>query len=213
MAIRRLVAAALFASLLGAVAPNGRADDVRYYENNGVTWRETRRTVEDRVPVSRMEERTETVYREEFTTEMRDTTRTAWTPVTEYRWEAFWVNRWNPLAQAYVAYRQVPHTRWEMRTETVQEPVNTRRLVPEARVVRRPVGGFQTVKREVVSRVPVGGSRVPVGSTLAARPLTPVQASGVAQRPAIGGIARMQNDPPRYGTATAWRASTNAVRR
>jgi len=213
MAIRRLVAAALFASLLGAAAPNGRADDVRYYENNGVTWRESRRTVEDRVPVSRMEERTETVYREEFTTEMRDTTRTSRTPVTEYRWEAFWVNRWNPLAQAYVAYRQVPHTRWETRTETVQVPVNTRRLVPETRVVRRAVGSFQTVKRDVVSRVPVGGSRTSVGATLAAGSLTPIQAPSVAQRPRIGGISRIESDPPRYGTATAWRASTDAVRR
>ena len=213
MASRRLVAAALFASLLGAAAPSGRADEVRYYENNGVTWRETRRTVEDRVPVSRMEERTETVYREEFTTEMRDTPRTSRIAVTEYRWEAFWVNRWNPLAQPYPAYRYVPHTRWETRTETVQVPVNTRRLVPETRVVRRPVGGFQTVKREVVSRAPVGGSRTFVGGTLAAGPMTRVQAPAVAQRPEIGGISRMRSDPPRYGTATAWRASTDAVRR
>jgi len=213
MAIRRLVAAALFASIVGVVAPNGGADDVRYYEKNGVTWRETRRKVEDRVPVSRMEERTETVYREEFTTEMRDTTRTAWVPVTEYRWEAFWVNRWNPLARPYVAYRQVPHTRWEKRTETVQEPVNARRLVPETRVVRRPVGGFQTVQREVVSRVPVVGGRTSAGAALAAGSLAPVQAPSAVQPFQIGGIARFESDPPRYGTATAWRASTDAVRR
>ena len=210
MPSRRLVAAALFAAFVGA-GPL-RADEVRYYEKNGVTWRENRRTVEDRVPVSRMEERTETVYREEFTTEMRDTPRTSWTPVTEYRWETFWVNRWNPLAQPYPAYRYVPHTRWEMRTEMVQVPVNTRRLVPETRVVRRPVGGFQTVRREVVSRVPVRGGRTSVGGTLAAGPLTSVQAPAVARRSQIGGIARMQNDPPRYGTATAWRASTGTLR-
>lgn len=213
MAIRRLVSAALFASLLGAAGPNGKADEVRYYENNGVTWRETRRTVEDRVPVSRMEERTETVYREEYTTEMRDTTRTAWVPVTEYRWEAFWVNRWNPLAGPYVAYRQVPHTRWEQRTETVQVPVNARRLVPETRVARRAVGSFQTVQRELVSRVPVVGGGTSAGAALAGGPLAPVQASSVAQRSPIGGIARLESGPPRYGSATAWRASTDAVRR
>ena len=38
MASRRLVAAALFASFLGAAVPNGRADDVRYYENNANLW-------------------------------------------------------------------------------------------------------------------------------------------------------------------------------
>ena len=168
----RRIAVALYAAL--ACAGSVCADEVRYYEKNGVTWCETRRTVEDRVPVSRMEERTETVYREQFTTELRDTTRTAWTPVTEYRWETFWVGRWNPLAQPYLAYRYVPHTRWEMRTETVKVPVNARRLVPETRTVRRPVGSFQTVKREVLSRMPVGGGRTSVGGALAARPIAPV---------------------------------------
>ena len=46
MATRRLVAAVLFLSWLGAASL--RAEDVRYYEQNGVTYRETRRTVEQR---------------------------------------------------------------------------------------------------------------------------------------------------------------------
>jgi hypothetical protein len=206
----RLIGAALLASLLGG--GSAPADEVRYYQKNGVTWCETRKTVEERVPVSRMEERTETVYREEFTTEMRDTTRTYWTPVTEYRWEAFWMGRWNPLVEPYLAYRYVPRTRWERRTETVEVPVNTRRWVPETRTVRRPVGGFQIVEREVVSRVPLGGNRVSGGGALAARTMTPVQAPAVARRVRVGGISQMDSDPPRHGTATAWRASTAAVR-
>ncbi len=208
MASRLVVAAALAGTLAGAGSL--RAEEVRYYEKNGVTWCETRRTVEDRVPVSRMEERTETVYREEFTTEMRETSRTRWVPVTERRWEAFWVNRWNPLAEPYVAYRSVPHTRWEKRDETVKVPVNTRRLVPETRTVRRPVGSFQTVEREVVSRVPLGGSRGSVERTIAARRAD--RAPAVARRSDVGGISRMENVPPRRGTATAWRPSDSPLR-
>jgi hypothetical protein len=215
MTSRRLVAAACAASFLTvwlSHAGPARADEVRYYEKNGVTWCETRRTVQERVPESRIEDQTETVYREEFTTELQETTRTRWTPVTEYRWEAFWAGRWNPFAGPYLAYRYVPRTHWEPQTETVKVPVNTRRLVPETRTVRRPVGGFRVVEREVVSRVPVGGTRVPAGTALASQPLAPVEAPAVAARPEIGGVWRMHNDPPRYGTATAWRASSDTLR-
>ena len=32
-------------------------------------------------------------------------------PVTEYVWEAFWANRWNPFEEPYIAYRMVPRVR------------------------------------------------------------------------------------------------------
>jgi len=204
MTIRRLVAGALAVSLLGAVS--ARADEVRYYQEGGVTYCETRRTVDQQVPQSRMEERSETVYREQISTEMRDTTRTVWSPVTEYRWESYWVGRWNPLAEPYLAYRYVPRTRWEMRTETVKVPCTARRLVPETRTVRRPVGGFRTVQKEVVNRVAV--SQSPPGS-----PLVPSQTPTIAQRGQIGGISRLDAPVSRYGAGTAWRASTGTVRR
>ncbi len=200
MASHRLVTAALAGWLLATGLAWG--DEVRYYEQDGVTYRETRRTVEQQVPASRMEERTETVYREQFTTEWQDTVRTCWSPVTEYRWEAFWVDRWNPFAQPSLAYRYVPRTYWEKRIETVQVPVSTRRLVPETRTVRRPVAGFRTVQREVVSRVAVRGPSRPA----------PAETPVLAQRDQIGGISRLDTDPPRYGAATAWRASSSIRR-
>jgi hypothetical protein len=143
---------------------------------------------------------------------MRETTRTYWTPVTEYRWEAFWVGRWNLLAEPYLAYRYVPHTHWEQRVETVEVPVNVRRLVPETRTVRRPVAGFRTVEREAVSRVPVGANRALSDDAQIARSAAPSSPPAVAQRTEIGGISQMDNDPPRYGTATAWRASSSSLR-
>ena len=52
MASHRWVAAALAASLLGA--GSAQSDEVRYFEKDGVTYCETRRMVEHRVPESRM---------------------------------------------------------------------------------------------------------------------------------------------------------------
>ena len=174
-----------------------RADEVRYYEKDGVTYCETRCTVQQRVPESRMEERTKTVYREELATETRKTQRDYWAPVTDYRWESFWVGRWNPLAEPYLAYKYVPHTRWEKRTEVVDVPMPVRRMVPETRTVRQPVAGFKTVQREeVVSLAVVGGGG----------PKAPYWATGtpmLAQRPQIGGLSRLDNGPPRRGPISA----------
>src|SRR3972149_6151286 len=204
MASRRLVAVALAASLFAA--GSARGDEARYCEQGGVPYCETRRTVQERVPESRMEERTETVYREHLATEMQETTRTYWSPVTEYRWEAFWVGRWNPLVEPYLAYRYVPRTHWEMRTETVKVPVTARRLVPEPQPGRGPGAGWRTVEKELVDRVAVG--RGPTGS-----PLAPAQAPALAEQRAIGGISRLDNPVPPYGGGPAWRPSGGTVRR
>jgi len=215
MGSRPLVAAwvASILSLLGLGFAS--ADEVRYYQKDGVTYCETRRTVQERIPQSRMEERVETVYREKLTTEMHETTRLFRTPVTEYRWEAFWVRSWNPLARPYVAYRYVPRTHWETRSEVVKVPVTARRVVPETRTVRRPIAGWRIVEREVVSCVPVGRSGVQVGAGLAAQPLTPVESPALARQGEIGGISRLGLDglPPRYGTGIAWRASSETIGR
>lgn len=203
MVSRQLLAAAVLASLLGPRWSLG--DEVRYYEQNGVTYCETRRTVRQRVPDTRIEARPQTVYREQLATEMDQTIRTRWNPVTDYRWEAFWVGRWNPLVAPYQAYRYVPRTRWEKRTEVVEVPVTRRRVVSETRTVRTPVAAWRTVEKEVVSRVAVNSRPTPP-------PLVAVEAPALARRDQVGGLSRLDKDPPRYGTSTAWRPSTGTIR-
>jgi hypothetical protein len=183
-----------------------RADGVRYYEQGGVTYCETRRTVEERVPQSRMQERNETVYREQLVTEMHDSVRTCWTPVTEYRWEAFWVGQWNPFVEPYLAYRYVPRTHWQKRTELVKVPVTTCRLVPETSTVRRPVAGWRVVRREVISRVAVNGGA-------SGTPRGWVETPALARREVVGGIQKLESDPPRHGSRTVWRSAGGPVRR
>jgi len=179
-------------------------DEVRYYEKDGVTYRETRRIVQRPVRETRMQSSTETVYRDETSCEFRETYRTRWIPVTEYRYEPHLVGRWNPFVTPYLTSRLVPRTHWEQQTETISVPVTCRRLVPETRTVQVPVAVVRTVPEEVITRTAVGPAASAKLATLAAAPQTPK----LARSEAVGGVARLDNDPPRQGVSTAWRAST-----
>lgn len=197
MVLRQLHVAAAVMVLLWA--PNlAGGDEVRYIEQNGVLYRQTQRVVQRPVVETRTVETTRTVYREELTTEMRESARTYWTPVTEYRCESYIANRWNPFVTPCVAFRMVPRTCWQCRTETVKVPVTCRRLVPVTETVRRPVTSCRMVAENVTSRVAVR-SPVPIATSVA------VQPASLARYEQIGGVARLDKDPPRRGVSTAWR--------
>jgi hypothetical protein len=131
-------------------------------------------------------EKTQEVYREEYSTDYKDTTRIVQVPVTEYRWEPEIVNRWNPFSQPYMVQRLVPRTRWETRTEIVKVPVVERHLVPETRVVRTPETRRwmepETIERKVAIDPPLDQD-----------------VSNIARRQPIGGT-RMESDPPKSST-------------
>lgn len=208
----------LVLTFLGAVgALSVRANEVRYYEQNGITYRETRQVVHRPVYQTEMRPTTQTVYRQEQTTEVRETTRTWWSPVTDHVCEAVWMGRWNPFVQPYLVYRPTTRTRWEARTETVQAPVTVSRWVPQTQTTETAVTVQRMVPEEIVSRVAVGHSGVPtVAATPAAPPvvgraLAPVPTPMPSPSP-IGGVARLDNDPPRRGANTAWRPSTPSTR-
>lgn len=181
---------ALIALVQAWTAAAAQAEEVRYYQQDGVTYRETRRTVTRPISETRYEQREQTVYREQLRTDTQQTTRTVYTPVTEYRWQMYLRGRWNPFVIPYHSYELVPTTRWETRQELVEIPTYRRELVPETHVVQMPVTTHRLAQEEVISRVAVSAAE--------AKP--------------IGGVARLDKDPPRYGT-TDWRASTGAVTR
>lgn len=201
MLSRQIYAIAVVISLAGAGL--ALAEEVRYYQQDGITYRETRRTVQRPVTETHLRESMQTVYREQQTSELREQVRTWWSPVTEYRCETYLVGRWNPFVQPYFSSRWVPRTRWETRSDVTQVPVTCRRLVPEIRTVQVPVTVHRMLPEEVVTRAPVGGYRLGTPATLPPSPT-------LARREVVGGVARLDNDPPRYGASTAWRASTAA---
>lgn len=184
---RRLSTTALFVAS-SLVVPCVVADEVRYYEKDGLTYCETRRTVEEKVPEVAWQDATRTVYRPQYTTETRDVVRTTLTPVTEYTLQPYWVNRWNPFTEPSLAYQYVPRTRWEARSEVVKTPMQCCRMVPDTQSVRTPVTQWKTVQREYTTRVAVGPSSTPkVGSQ---------QETSVARRDQIGGISRLDKSGP-----------------
>ncbi len=177
-------------------AGTAAADEVRYYKENGTTYRETRRTVRRPVTETRTEERQETVYRDRWVTQTREHCTTVWVPVTEYRVETRLHGWWNPFQAPVVAHYYVPTTRWEPRTRVVRVPVTVRQLVPETRTVRVPVTTLRFAEEQQVTRVAVNS---PSPTWKSPRK----SAATIARRPAeIGGISRMENDPPRSGMSS-----------
>jgi len=214
----------LILALLGAAATcDAVANEVRYYEQDGVTYRETRQVVQRPVYQTEMQPATQTVYRQEQSTETRETTRTWWSPVTEHGCEAVLVGRWNPFIKPYFVYRPTTRTRWESRTETVQAPVTVTRWVPQTQTTEKAVTVQRMVPEEIVSRVAIGrtgnatatspmlSSAGQYGSTGALAPV-PLPASTATSLRPLGGVARLDSDPPRRGVTTAWRPSTPTSR-
>lgn len=170
------------------------AEDVQYVNRNGTTYREIVQTVKTPVSETTYQTHTEKFYQERVTTEMQQSERTYYTPVTEYSWEAYTPFSINPFAPPRIAYRWVPRTRWEPRTETVQTPVTRRELVPAERTVSRPVTTLRMVEQQQVTRVAVAPPAQPVAN--------------VASRNVIGGVADLRNDPPRQGAISLSPMST-----
>jgi hypothetical protein len=213
--VRQILVVLIFASFF--LASSAAADQVRYYQENGITYCETRRTVQRPVCETTMQQTTRTVYKEQCYTETKDVTQVSWCPVITYQPETYWVGRWNPFVDPYVETRWVPQTTWQQRSEVVKLPVTCRKLVPEVQQVQVPVTTQKLVSEDVVvSRVAVSN---PVPSAVQPTVSNPTSypsysASNPTSYPArtyvgnsssipsgeqIGGIARLNQDPPRYG--------------
>jgi hypothetical protein len=184
-------------ALVLALTAAARAEEVRFYEENGMTFRESRHRVQRPLWETRVEEREQTVYREQYSSEVREEDRVVHTPVTEYVWQPVVRDRWNPFVQPSVQFQLVPQTRWESRVERVRTPVARRELVPEKRVERVPVTAMRVVEEEIISRVAVG-------------PAASGSAASIAVRERVGG-EKLEGDPPRK--PSSWSASDGAARR
>jgi len=156
---------------------------------DGTATRTERRPVVD----TTWQEQSRTVYTEQYVTEIHDRQRIVYTPVVEYQWQQYRVNWWNLLAPPEYAFQLKPTVRWETRIEPAQVPVTRREVVPQTEVVRVPVNrlGFE--------HHPVPGPQ------LVRRPTATTQAATTtaASPNRIGGVLRIENDPPRVGRAVS----------
>ena len=164
------------------------ADEERLVtDSNGQTWREVHRTVRHPQTQTQCIDQQQTYYQEKCDVTMYDTYRTYQTPVTEYRWESYWVGRFNPFVQPYLAQRLVPRTHWETRTEVVKVPVTQRSLVPVVRTVKVPITTETPVDYDVVVHKQLVG---PQTSALAAN-------QGTGQSVAVGGVQQLDSNRPK----------------
>jgi hypothetical protein len=202
--------------MLAVGAGRAMADDVRYLDENGITYRETTQVTQRAIPQTSMQPRAYTYYRQRYTTELQDSQRTYSVPITEYQWKAETHRTWNPFAAPYVAYRLVPQTRWETKSETVKIPVAKVETVPEQITQQVPVTTHRVAQEKVVTRVAVGHSATPPGgasavasSTSSGSPSTTAVSTGGGDQ--LGGLSKLDSDPPKQ--SPAWQESDGTARR
>jgi hypothetical protein len=111
----------------------------------GDVYRRVTREVVRPVVDERIEREEKLVYRPETVKETRPEYSTTYKPVTEMKWMPYLQGRWNVFRQPAVAYRQVPETRWEARSEVINRTTTKTRWVPEKRTVEIP---HRTVRYE-----------------------------------------------------------------
>ena len=195
---RRKMRHLLLATVVLAISPTASAQDVRYYEQDGITYREVRSTTQRPVVDVTYQNREETVYRQQVTTKFEDYSQLSYQPVTTYRWEPRWHGWWRIFRGPHVAYHLVPSTTWQAQAHTVRVPITQTQWVPETRVVQQPVKQLKMVEQPQVTRTAMGPA---ASQTTALNPpnrpavtyIPPAQPQ-MATRPGtgIGGIARLE---------------------
>ena len=167
----------------------------------------TRRAVQRQVPVVVMQDRQQTVYAQQWSTQMVNSQRLYCTPVTQYHMVSRLNGRWNPFVKPYWTHEMKPVTTWHQQVAAVQVPVTHLAWVPQTQTVQVPVTAYRTLEEETISRVALnhpqslaGPQALTADSPSATLAASPGHGSLVDVQP-IGGIA-LKNDPPRK--ATSW---------
>lgn len=194
------VAAVLSSGILVGSAP---AEEVKYETGaDGVRYQVTTRVVQRQVPVTVMQDRQQTTYAQQITTNHLSHQQLYSVPVTQYQWQSQLRGRWNPFITPYWTHNLRPTTTWHQQVANVQIPVSSAAWVPQTKTVQVPVTQYRTAEETVTTRVAMNesrrlGSAQPAGArqnqnataTIASRPSTVL----------IGG-RQLENDPPRQAT-------------
>jgi hypothetical protein len=192
MRTKRSLALCSFAACF--LVTNLFGDETWYETQGGTTYRVTRRVEKRPVAETRTETRTETVYTTEYETELREASKMVWVPVTQYVTEPRWHHLWNPFVEPYVTYETRPVTRWELRTQTVREPITRRKDVPQAKIVQVPVRALGFVDQPYEERIVVTTPNGPADERYANREAASVRS---AELPRLGQPATTLGAPIR----------------
>ncbi len=183
---------------------------VTYEERDGVRYQVTRRVTQSQVPTTVMQDRQQTVYAQQLTTNTLNHQQLYCVPNTSYQWDSRLRGRWNPFITPYWTYNLRPVTSWSTQVANVQIPVSQVAWVPQTKTVQVPVTAYRTAEETTVTRVAMNAT--PTSGLASVRPLSGPSAT-IAARPsvALGGIA-LQNDPPRQATG-GWQSPSTTGNR
>jgi hypothetical protein len=225
---RAAIASFIAASFISSSATAQEATNQDFYTDpaTGVVYRKVMRTIERPVAETKVETQNQTVYRPQTITETKPSMRTVYVPVVEHNWETRIHGRWNPFQQPTVAYHHVPTTRWEPRSETIQQTQVRTEWVAENRPVEVPRQIVRMEREQKVDFEPVGRVAPPTAShpnaDIAARlrpldanqriepiggmgaaPMNAIASTYAAPRIAASTIGRMTSDPPQRSLSQA----------
>ena len=186
--------------------------------SDGNRYQVTRRVTQRQVPVTEMQDRTQTVYSQQLNTNTLNHQQLYCVPNTSYQWDTRLKGRWNPFVTPYWTYNLRPVTTWSTQVANVQIPVNQVAWVPQTRTVQVPVTTYRTAEVEETTRVAMSTEPRALAS---AQPLSSSPSATIAARPSIslaalpsnsistplGGVA-LENDPPRQ--ATGWQSPNSS---
>lgn len=234
MPTRRFVALSL-ALALSCLPSRAVAQQVTTENRNGVTYQVTTQKVHEQVPVTVMQNRQQTVYSPQITTQNISQQQAYVVPVTQYQTTAVLRGRWNPFVTPYWTYNVEPVTTWHNTVASVQIPVNQISWVPQTQTYQVPVTEFRTAEKEITTRVALNNTTT-LGSNQALASTVPTSATSspavtslpaasnsyptatIAARPSVTsstslGGTMMESDPPRQSSSGNWSTPPGGGRR
>ena len=130
------------------VSQTALAQAVRYEDGpNGVRYQVTENKIQQQVPVTVMQDRQQTVYTQQITTNNINSQQLYSVPVTQYQWNSRLHGRWNPFVTPYWTHSLRPVTTWQQQVANVQIPVSRVSWVPQTKTVQVPVTEYRTAEK------------------------------------------------------------------
>ncbi len=169
-----------------------------------------KRVVQRPISETHYENQQRTAYVEQYKTVVQPVPQTYQVPVTQFAWEPYWANRWNPFGQPYIAYRYVPRIHWETRNNTLQIPTIVREVVPTQQTVAVPITTQRMAEEQQISRVAVSITPNPTATTATATAAGTAPASDPFAT-GSSSVARRVADPAAGGSD--WHAADSSTPR
>ena len=125
-------------------------------EADGIRYQVTTRTQQRVISETTVVEQPRTVAQEKITNQTKQATRAYSVPVTQWVAEPYVTNPWAVFTPPVVAYRYVPVTHWETKTEQYQVQVPSREYEQVTQKVKVPVTNQKVVEEKFYSKVALG---------------------------------------------------------